>query len=650
VVAGLAAGALMCGWLAPTATARSVTVAILPPTTTIDDLARIDGMSLGVMSDGIGETSATQMYLDIGQGNRVSPVLYSGSLPPPRQLRAFTEGHLKRVPGWPLLIERADAVPAQIVPGLLASTLQARGVPMRVERFVMDPALIAANREGTVNWLPPKYLVCRRTLCRGVVVLHETLHNTRKLIGRLQGDDLLIAIAAPPLGGERLVPVGVAGRGFGGELTSDSTRTDGYVLSTDVAPTILERFGLGIPDAMNGEPIRSEGTADAAQVDDLAARMAAIPDRREPILVVCILAWLLIAFAVKRIVFGLRRVAMAWLALCFAYMPLILLAGAWLEPGAIVEGLLVGLGSGLLAALTVRFAWGWRGPAIACAVTVSAYAIDVIAGSGLTKLSLLGPNPIFGVRFYGIGNELEALFAVMVPVGVGAGLSAWLGSGKSLNERGAILAFLSAGVIGALIFGAGRFGADVGAAIVLPVGAAVSAASISAIGSFEVFARHSTANASQPRKGSWRSLIAAAVLTPFIALFLLVLIDLASGGNSHLTRSVIDAGGASDLADLAQRRLELSAHDFAQAAGNPLFWIVVVGIVLGISQWRRIDAWLRPAPLARAGLIGACAALPVGVLANDSGATFLVLGGLALGAFLAFAWSQAGEISSSPRN
>jgi len=35
----------------------------------------------------------------------------------------------------------------------------------------------------------------------------------------------------------------------------------------------------------------------------------------------------------------------------------------------------------------------------------AAYAIDVVAGSGLTKLSLLGPNPIFGVRFYGIGNE-----------------------------------------------------------------------------------------------------------------------------------------------------------------------------------------------------------------------------------------------------
>jgi hypothetical protein len=139
-------------------------------------------------------------------------------------------------------------------------------------------------------------------------------------------------------------------------------------------------------------------------------------------------------------------------------------------------------------------------------------------------------------------------------------------------------------------------------------------------------------------------------LTPFIALFLLALIDLASGAHSHLTRSVLDAGGASDLADVVERRIRLSAHDFAQAAGNPLFWVVVVGIGVGISQWRRIDGWLRPAPMARAGMIGACAAVAVGVLVNDSGATFLVLGGLALGAFVAFSWSQAGEIGGSPRN
>ena len=104
---------------------------------------------------------------------------------------------------------------------------------------------------------------------------------------------------------------------------------------------------------------------------------------------------------------------------------------------------------------------------------------------------------------------------------------------------------------------------------------------------------------------------------------------------------MLDAGGLGDLADVAERRLRLSAHDFGQAAGNPLFWIVVAGICAAVAPRRRIDAWLEPAPRSRAGLIGACAAVAVGVLVNDSGATFLVLGALALGAFLAFAWSQA---------
>jgi hypothetical protein len=170
-------------------------------------------------------------------------------------------------------------------------------------------------------------------------------------------------------------------------------------------------------------------------------------------------------------------------------------------------------------------------------------------------------------------------------------------------------------------FAAGGFGADVGAAVVLSVGAAVAAALVSG------------------RRGG---LILAVFVAPPVALAALALIDLVSGGDSHLTRSVLDAGGANDLADVVQRRLELSARDFAQAAGNPLFWGVIAGIALAAWHWRRIDAWFRPAPFARAGVIGACAAVGVGMLVNDSGATFLALGSLALGATFAFAWAQAG--------
>jgi hypothetical protein len=312
---------------------------------------------------------------------------------------------------------------------------------------------------------------------------------------------------------------------------------------------------------------------------------------------------------------------------------LMLLAGAAIEPGALAEGLLVGFGAALLAAITMFVVRGWWALAIACAITVVAYAIDVIAGSELTKLSLLGPNPIFGARFYGIGNELEALIAVMVPVGVGAALTARGRPGKAANEGGAIASFIGAGVLAAVVFAIGRFGADVGAAIVLPVGAAVAAGLVRE-GSVRLSGRQTTTN---PHGRTAAAVIAA----PVVVLSLVAFIDLVSGGNAHLTRSVLDAGGAGDLADIAQRRLELSADDFAQAAGNPLFWIVIAGVFACVSRWRRIDAWLRPAPYARAGFLGACAAVAVGMFVNDSGATFLVLGSLALGATLAFAWAQA---------
>jgi hypothetical protein len=498
------------------------------------------------------------------------------------------------------------------------------------EPSLRDAALVAANRPGFVTRRG-----CAQKPCALFRILPMSMSAARGVGRELPTRDLLIALAAPT-GDGGLTPIGIAGQGFHGELTSDSTRTRGYVLSTDLLPTVLQAFGADADLSSHGvtaDSIRGEGAVDARELADLGMRMAAIPDRREPILLVCILAWLLVAFAVSRLVFRLRRMAMAWLALCFAFMPLLLLAGSWLELSAVAEGLLVGFGSALVAALTVRLAPGWRGLAVACAITVTAYGIDVVTGSELTRLSLLGPNPIFGARFYGIGNELEALIAVMVPVGAGAALTARR-PGKAGNQGGAVAAFIGAGLLAAVVFSIGRFGADVGAAIVLPVGAAAAGALVRG-GSVRIGDRQTTTN-------QHGRTLAAVIAAPILVVGLTAFIDLVSGGSSHLVRSVLDAGGASDLADIAQRRLELSADDFAQAADNPLFWLVVAGICAFIARWRRIDVWLRLAPFARAGFLGACAAVLVGVLVNDSGATFLVLGSLALGATLAFAWAQAG--------
>jgi hypothetical protein len=629
MAATLAAGALVCGSAAPAAAAPSVTVAVLPPGATVDDLAGVGGLSLGVMSAGIGDVSPEQTYLDVSQGNRVNDVLYDRPLP---GLYPFA----REVPGWSEMIARADDAPADIVPGLLARQLRRAGLPSSAEGSMLASALVAAGPDGIVSPIRPGG--CSRS-CPGLSVISASKAELGGLVRGLRRDDLLIAMAPPPPTENGTLPIGIAGRGFDGELTSDSTQTPGYVLSTDIAPTILRRFGLAIPGEMDGDPIRAEGAIDSGAVEDRAERMTAVADRRVAVVVLCLAAWLVVVLAIVLLAPGQRRAAAAWLAVTIAYLPLALLAGAAIEPSALAEGLLVGFGATTLAATTVLLVRGWGALAIACAITVVAYAIDVLTGSGLTKLSLLGPNPVFGVRFYGIGNELEALIAVMVPVAVGAALSARGRTGKPVSERGGIAAFLTAAVLAAVVFAAGRLGADVGAAIVLPVGGGVAAASLSAPRSFEGFSPYAGENRSKPG-GTGRRAAVALVTAPVMALAALAFIDLVSGANAHLTRSVLDAGGAGDLADVAERRLRLSAHDFAQAAGNPLFWVLIAGVALAVSQWRRIDAWLEPVPAARAGLLGACAALAVGVFVNDSGASFLALGAIALGAFLAFAWAQ----------
>jgi hypothetical protein len=627
MVAVLAAGTLLCGGTQSDAAAqtvqdRTVTVAILPSQTTVGDLAQVSGMAVGLMSTGIGDVPPEQTYLDISQGNRVDDVLYDHALPP---LPAFAD----RVPGWQEIVARARSAPADIYPGLLAGLLGARDIAHPALR---DAAVIAANRSGFVRRRGSRS--CAQP-CLDFRIAPMSATAVRALAGHLTRADLVMAVAAPT-GDRGLTPIGIAGQGFHGELTSDSTRTFGYVLSTDLLPTLLRAFGTDADLSLYGtagEPIRGEGDLDVAALDDLADRMEVIPNRRAPVVILSLVAWIVVAAAAGLIVPAQRRWALSWLALAFAYMPLILLAGAAIEPGGLAEGLLVGLGAAALAAATLALVRGWPALAIGCAITVVAYAVDVIAGSGLTKLSLLGPNPIFGARFYGIGNELEALIAVMVPVGVGAALSAYTGRGKRVSRGVAITAFAGSAVIGSLVFATGRFGADVGAAIVLPVGAAVAAASLSG-GSVRI-------DCSPGRANQRRWALAAVITAPVLVLALVAFIDLVSGGNAHFTRSVLDSGGANDLADIAQRRLQLSAHDFAQAAGNPLFWLLIAGVAVAGFQWRRIDAWLRPAQPVRAGFLGACAAVAVGVLVNDSGATFFVLGTLALGATLAFTWAQA---------
>lgn len=534
------------------------------------------GLAPGVMSAGLGTVPPLQTYLDVGQGNRVFDSLYDRPLP-------GLKGNSLQ---WLLEVEeRAKSAPAEIVPDLLKLTLRENNVRSQF----LEIARTSLNR------LPPQ--------------------------GSYQ---LLIAIAWPTGKSDQPVPIGIAGKSFHGNLTSDSTRTSGYVLSTDVAPTILQHFGIPVPSAMSGQPIRSEGAVDPAAIESLVGRMDVISSRRGPVIGVSILAWLVIAALVALFSRGkLARVGIKLLGLSLVYLPLVLLLGAALEPSEAAERLLVLVLSPLLAAATLAALRGYRALAVASAITVLAYAVDVIAGSPLTSLSLLGPNPGLGVRFYGIGNELEALLAVLVVAGAGAALA---GFARAWSQRKLALGFLLVGLLTAFVFAAGRFGADVGAAIVFPVGALVAAVVV----------------AGRSRRTAWPAVVAV----PFAVLALLALIDLLSGANAHLTRSVLDAGGLGDLADVAQRRLQLSAHSFSRPVLLAFLPLVAALAALAWVRRDRLRAWLEGVPAMRGGLVGALAATVVGTLANDSGALLLEIGAAYLLVFTGFAWAERPQIGA----
>jgi hypothetical protein len=575
-----------------------VTLAWLPSGSSVAQLAAA-GFSPGLMSAGLGTVSPEQTYLDVGQGNRVFNSLYDESLPPLRRNREC-------VTWFEAAQKRAESTPAEIVPGLLVQALAEGEIPGLAYRGPACELGLTGLNSGVDGGLGH--------LRSG----SATLARARKLVEEQKGRDLLIAIAKPTGESDAPLAIGIAGGGFDGNLTSDTTRTDGYVLSTDVAPTILERFGIEAPSAMSGQPITSEGAVDVAAIESLGARMAVISHRRGPVIGIPAIAWILLTLLVALASRGaLARPAVRVLGLSVVYLPLVLLAGAALEPAQTPEVVLVGLGCPLLAAVTLGLLRGYRALAAAAAVTILAYAVDMVAGSPLTSLSLLGPNPGLGVRFYGIGNELEALLGVLVVAGTGAALA---GFRPRLSPERAAAAFLAFGLLCAVLFAAGDFGADVGAAIVFPVGAAVAAAVVAARG---------------------RRWVLAVIAVPCVVLGLLAAIDLVTGANSHFTRSVLDAGGLHSLGDVAQRRLQLSAKSFARPVLLVLLPLVVILAVLAWVRRDQLGGWLAGAPAMRAGLLGALAATIVGTLANDSGALLLEIGSAYLLVFVGFAWTES---------
>ncbi|HZV72637.1 MAG TPA: hypothetical protein VFF79_02875 [Conexibacter sp.] len=588
-----------------------------------DEIAGRGELSLGLVSASQGAYTTQQAVLDISQGTRVSQSTYSPSGVPDVFLRHA--GSVGEIAGWRGVLARAATAPQTIDPGLLAGSIPGGAGYVGVAGLSHLDAVIAADRRGrvaevslgTAGSIAARTVTALRTRLLVVADLPPDALGARALdtllAARAAGVLVLVMQTPPDAGGHQLLPLGMTGAVPAKGLTSQTTTLPGLVAGIDLAPTVLAHLGIAIPSHMRGQAIKASGARNPSGLQAFSRRLDALGARRTPALEVLLLVCftlLMVLGAVEGWEHGRRR-ALRISGLAFFWLPLTVLLGPIVDPSsAIVEIFMVVAASLGLAALTDR-ALPWpRGPMLAAFVVIAALAIDAAAGTHLLIRSILGPNPSYGSRFYGIGNELKSGLTCLLLIG----LAAAFGSHTRSRRLAGIVALAGIGL--GVIIGSARLGAGVGGVIVVAAGFATATLLM------------------LPGRPSRRA-YALALASPLLALLALALLDLATaGGHGHLTHNVLHAHNGQSLLDIVKRRTTLAAQALWFGA-MPLLVLATLSAV----WFARANPWLYrplPDPMWRAALLGGLAAGIVGAFAEDSGPLLLIVAIYTLAAATAY--------------
>jgi hypothetical protein len=462
--------------------------------------------------------------------------------------------------------------------------------------------------------------------------------DLRMLVADRPGNELLLAVQRVSGPGNELSWCAAAGlepsesgnRTGDRTLTSQTTNQRGLVAAVDLAPTILGHLGLAMPADMRGKPLRLDGDLHASTLENFKRRLEVLSSRRLPAIGWLVAVWVLLMLVCCAPVGATdgrraRRAAGSRIgALAMMWTPVGVLVPAAIEPSRTAEFALLVAVCFALGALTDRLVPWPRAPAVPALVAVVVLSVDALAGTQLLVRSLLGPNPAFGARFYGIGNELKSALAVLVFAGVAGCLY------PAARGRRAAGAMCGAGVVLAVVEGSARIGAGVGGVILVSAGTAVA-----------------TLLLLQGHFSRRRALLVLAA--PVIGLVALAAIDLATAhGSGHFTGSVLDARSAGDVRDIIVRRYgaawdELKNHlmPFATALA-----LVLAG--LGVARRERLCAPVGSDPAWVAALAGGLTAGVVGALSEDSGPVLLVVAVFVLGCVCSYLWGRPRSAPSNP--
>jgi hypothetical protein len=383
--------------------------------------------------------------------------------------------------------------------------------------------------------------------------------------------------------------IGIVGDGYHGLLLSDRTKVPGLVSLYDIEPTVKALARGGTP------PITSRASSDPERkLAKLDRRLADAHDSRGPA------AYAVFGLGALFALLALLARSEFWGRAALFVGPVALATGLALSALEITRPrnvgfallLVVGAGAPALAAVT-RSRLVLAGALLSIFVL---YALVLAFSTETSSLAAFGPHPDGGVRFYGISNQVETL--LLVPGLLGAALL-----GTTLLPVVAVLALI--------VVGASGLGADGGGVLVF------------AVGYLFLWLRLRDVALSARN-------VALAVGAAIVAGLVLVGLDAALGGSSHVTRTLGDGPGAL-FGELAHRwRVSLDGYVSSWQATVIITVSIAVVVWIGLRRPRYavVDATL--------------VALAVSLVVNDSPRDVASYGAISCAA-LRF-WSEARRV------
>lgn len=268
----------------------------------------------------------------------------------------------------------------------------------------------------------------------------------------------------------------VSNKGVNGEqlLYSPSTHRQGIVAMYDLAPTILRQFNLEQPVEMVGMPLQAVSAENAMPQLMLMNKEAAQVYKLRP--------QLLYPFVIYQIIVLLISLLLVLLQWSNSYRIMALpLYSLLISPFTmLLMGWLVRLGwsSQELVVFFILFlftsAWiatrfhVYGSLIVICALTVILLFIDGFTGNLAMRSSVLGYDPMFGARYYGVGNEYMGVWIGAAILGVAGSMYYWRESKLAVVGSGllflGILYYMASPVWGTNAGGALTAGAAFGIA------------------------------------------------------------------------------------------------------------------------------------------------------------------------------------------